>query len=223
MNPSIATEPGRVRFTFPPRARGLQRTGQLQLQRSGHYRRGLRRARWTGRTRRNGNRSADGQLCRWRQNHHRRCRSSAAASSGSPLPRRSRKLPPQTAAPQPKPPAVPRFLVLIDPAHGGTDSGAAITPSLAEKDVVLALARRVQRELASRGIAAGMLRNSDVAISLDQRAVSANAARPALYITLARRQHRPRRTRLHLDAAGGQPARARDSCPGTRRRRRFLI
>ena len=101
-----------------------------------------------------------------------------------PTPAPQAQAPPQTAAPQPKPPAVPRFLVLIDPAHGGADTGAAITPSLAEKDVVLALARRVQRELVSRGIAAGMLRNSDIAISLDQRAVSANAVRPALYVTL---------------------------------------
>jgi N-acetylmuramoyl-L-alanine amidase len=88
------------------------------------------------------------------------------------------------AAPQTRQPAAPRFLVLIDPAHGGTDIGAAITPSLPEKDVVLALARRVQRELNNRGIAAGLLRNSDVAISLDQRALSANAARPALYLVL---------------------------------------
>jgi N-acetylmuramoyl-L-alanine amidase len=92
--------------------------------------------------------------------------------------------PTQTQAQQPKPPAGPRFLVIIDPAHGGADSGASITASLVEKDVVLALARRVQRELASRGIAAGMLRNFDVAIALDQRAASVNAARPALYVTL---------------------------------------
>jgi len=90
----------------------------------------------------------------------------------------------QNPAPQPRQPAAPRFLVLIDPAHGGGDIGAAITPSLAEKDVVLALARQVQHELANRGIAASLLRNSDVAITLDQRATSANAARPALYIAL---------------------------------------
>lgn len=89
-----------------------------------------------------------------------------------------------TSAPQPQKPAAPRFLVLIDPAHGGNDIGAAITPALPEKDVVLALARRVQRELANRGITAGLLRNSDIAMSLDQRAVSANAARPALYVAL---------------------------------------
>lgn len=94
---------------------------------------------------------------------------------------------PQTPAPaatQPKPPAAPRFLVIIDPAHGGSDSGAKITPSLLEKDVVLALARRVQRDFTNQGIVSVMLRNSDVAISLDQRALSTNAARPALYIAL---------------------------------------
>jgi N-acetylmuramoyl-L-alanine amidase len=86
--------------------------------------------------------------------------------------------------PQPQAPAPPRFLVLIDPAHGGTEIGAAISPTLAEKDVVLALARRLQRELSARGISAALLRNSDVTIPLDQRAISANAARPALYISL---------------------------------------
>lgn len=90
----------------------------------------------------------------------------------------------QAAAPQPKAPVHPRFLVLIDPGHGGDDIGAAITPKLAEKDVVLALGRRVVRELSNRGIAAALLRNGDYAISLDQRAATANADRPALYVTL---------------------------------------
>jgi N-acetylmuramoyl-L-alanine amidase len=89
-----------------------------------------------------------------------------------------------TNAPQLKAPPGPRFFVLIDPAHGGSEIGAAISPTLPEKDVVLALARRVQKELASKGISAGLLRNSDVAITLDQRAISANAARPALYVAL---------------------------------------
>ncbi|HUI84028.1 MAG TPA: N-acetylmuramoyl-L-alanine amidase [Candidatus Binatia bacterium] len=101
-----------------------------------------------------------------------------------PAPTPRAEAPAQTAAPTPNLPAAPRFMVLIDPAHGGSDSGASITPSLLEKDVVLALARRVQRELASRGIAVAMLRNSDVTIPLEQRAVAADAARPALYVSL---------------------------------------
>ncbi len=90
----------------------------------------------------------------------------------------------QTQTPQAKPPSGPRFLVIIDPGHGGAETGAVITPTLMEKDVVLAFGRRVQRELQNRGIAAGLLRNSDVAISLDQRATATNGTRPALYITL---------------------------------------
>jgi N-acetylmuramoyl-L-alanine amidase len=89
-------------------------------------------------------------------------------------------LPPQA----PQAPPRPRFLVIVDPAHGGNDIGAAITPQLPEKDVVLALARRVQHELQARGIAASLLRNGDYAIGLEQRATSINAARPALYIVL---------------------------------------
>jgi N-acetylmuramoyl-L-alanine amidase len=92
--------------------------------------------------------------------------------------------PPQAAETQPKAPAGPRYFVLIDPAHGGNDIGAAITPELAEKDVVLALARRLQKELEARGISATLLRNSDTAISLDQRAVTSDAARPAIYVAL---------------------------------------
>lgn len=86
--------------------------------------------------------------------------------------------------PLPSKPAGPRFLVLIDPAHGGSEIGAAITPQLPEKDVVLALARRLQRDLGGRGITSSLLRSGDNSIPLDQRAISANAARPALYIAL---------------------------------------
>ena len=102
----------------------------------------------------------------------------------APVPAAPPATPAQTAAPQAKPPSGPRFLVIIDPGHGGAETGAVITPSLMEKDVVLALGRRVQRELQNRGVAAGLLRNSDVAIALDQRATATNGARPALYITL---------------------------------------
>ncbi|HLI62637.1 MAG TPA: N-acetylmuramoyl-L-alanine amidase [Terriglobales bacterium] len=101
-----------------------------------------------------------------------------------PEPTPQPQAPPQAATPRPSAPAAPRFLVILDPAHGGADTGAVITSSLLEKDVVLALARRVQHDLAARGIAATLLRNSDVAIPLDQRAVTVNAARPALYIAL---------------------------------------
>ena len=183
VNPSIATEPGRVRFTF--RREPVVSGGQDSFNFNDTVITGAVFAEHDGLAELDvmGTAAADGELCRWRTNHHRdRCTApSTAAAPDAHAATASRS---GTSCAPPQPPTAPRFLVLIDPAHGGTDNGAAITPSLAEKDVVLALARRVQHELTTRGIAAGMLRNSDVTISLDQRAVSANAARPALYITL---------------------------------------
>ena len=183
VNPSIATEPGRVRLTF--RREPLVSTGPENTPYSDPLitgvsfseRDGIVELDVTGTAPLMAN-FADGG----------RTIIITGAPAPPPPPQQAPTPAPaptaQTAAPQPRQPAAPRFLVLIDPAHGGSDIGAAISPTLPEKDVVLALARRVQHELANRGITAGLLRTSDVAISLDQRAISANAARPALYISL---------------------------------------
>ena len=80
----------------------------------------------------------------------------------------------------PVPSAAP--LVLIDPAHGGSDSGAVLAPTLLEKDVTLAFARRLRQELTARGIAAALVRDGDSTFTTDQRAALANARRFALYL-----------------------------------------
>ncbi|HEX8925304.1 MAG TPA: N-acetylmuramoyl-L-alanine amidase [Terriglobales bacterium] len=111
-------------------------------------------------------------------------------SAASPNAAAAQTAPKQPETPLPPPhfdhpaPAKSKFLVVIDPAHGGTDNGDAITPDLAEKNVTLALARRLARDLETRGIQSTLLRTSDVAISLDQRANAANTARPAVYVAL---------------------------------------
>jgi len=102
---------------------------------------------------------------------------------------------PQPAAPAPAAvasepaPATPaatreRVAVLLDPAHGGDERGAALSDRLAEKDVTLAFARRLRAELAARGVSAALLRESDALIGADQRAADSNAMRPALYVAL---------------------------------------
>lgn len=78
----------------------------------------------------------------------------------------------------------PRPFVLIDAAHGGTDSGAILSPAVSEKDVTLALARRLRQELNTRGIPCQLLRDGDVTLTSDQRAGVANATNPPLYISL---------------------------------------
>ena len=75
-------------------------------------------------------------------------------------------------------------LVLIDAAHGGSDSGALLTPSVPEKDITLNVARRLRQELSARGISSQLLRDGDTTLSADQRASIVNAADPALYLTI---------------------------------------
>ena len=103
---------------------------------------------------------------------------------------------PPSAAPAPgvtPPPALPaaampapvhRMLAVVDASHGGDERGAALTDQLPEKDVTLAVARKLRQELESRGISVVMLRDSDAMLQLDQRAALANAASPGVYISI---------------------------------------
>jgi N-acetylmuramoyl-L-alanine amidase len=90
----------------------------------------------------------------------------------------------QVAATVPVQAAQNTLLIMIDPAHGGSESGALLSPSLLEKDMTLAVARRLRQELGSRGLAAQLVRNTDATLSTDQRAAAVNAARPGLYISI---------------------------------------
>jgi N-acetylmuramoyl-L-alanine amidase len=96
---------------------------------------------------------------------------------------------PTTAAPNltnvPVPvPTPPRFLIVIDAAHGGADPGAVITPTLSEKDVVLAFARRLKATLDNQGVTTVLLRDSDSTLSFDQRTVAVNSSHAALVISV---------------------------------------
>ncbi|HZR58724.1 MAG TPA: N-acetylmuramoyl-L-alanine amidase [Terriglobales bacterium] len=77
-----------------------------------------------------------------------------------------------------------RYFAVIDAAHGGEDRGAILSPQLAEKDINLIFARRLQQELESRGMPALLLRNEDTNLPEDKRANVANSLHPAIYICL---------------------------------------
>ncbi|MCU1318729.1 MAG: cell wall hydrolase/autolysin [Edaphobacter sp.] len=93
---------------------------------------------------------------------------------------------PQIAAPvPPKPqPAVYRNLVLLDPAHGGADTGAQLPNSVLEKDVTLALAARIRPLLATAGFTLLTTRDTDAELTTDQRAGIANHARPTVCLVI---------------------------------------
>ena len=77
-----------------------------------------------------------------------------------------------------------RYFAVIDASHGGADRGEALSPTLAEKDVTLALARDLRQALESRGITTLAVRDSDANISLDDRAFFANTSHAAVYIAI---------------------------------------
>jgi N-acetylmuramoyl-L-alanine amidase len=81
-------------------------------------------------------------------------------------------------------PVYRRYFAIIDASHGGDDHGETLTSSLLEKDVTVALARGLRAELESRGITTLVLRDSDANLSLDQRAIFANAGHAAIYIAV---------------------------------------
>ena len=88
----------------------------------------------------------------------------------------------ETTLPTPAP--ARRLVAVVDPAHGGSERGAALTETLAEKNVTLGFARLLRHELDRQGFAVILLRDGDDTLTLDQRAGAANAARPVIYISL---------------------------------------
>jgi N-acetylmuramoyl-L-alanine amidase len=96
--------------------------------------------------------------------------------------------PPPPPAPPPAQPSVvktaPRFGVVIDAAHGGSDSGARLSEHQQEKDLVLTLSVRLRSTLAAHGIYVVTTRESDSAIPALSRAEAANHVGAAACITL---------------------------------------
>jgi N-acetylmuramoyl-L-alanine amidase len=72
--------------------------------------------------------------------------------------------------------AAPRFVVVLDAAHGGDDGGGQLGASVAEKTVTLGLSVRLRSLLAARGIAVVTTREGNVNLDSDQRAQIADHA-----------------------------------------------
>jgi len=84
---------------------------------------------------------------------------------------------PPIAAPAPMAPVEPpRFVVVLDAAHGGSDTGAKIGPGILEKDITLELAGRLRSVLKARGVDVVMTRQTDTDVSALDQAETANHA-----------------------------------------------
>ena len=84
-----------------------------------------------------------------------------------------------------QPPTTPSTfsVVVLDPGHGGQDSGA-MCGGVLEKDLTLDVARRIDRLLDSEGIATLMTRLGDTYVSLADRAAFANRVRNCIFVSI---------------------------------------
>lgn len=103
--------------------------------------------------------------------------------------------PGQTQPGQPQAPLEPPLLdlppagglrtIVIDPGHGGDDAGAKGAQGTVEKNVTLAVARRLKATIEARlGVRVLLTRDADQTVGPDQRAALANNNKADLFISL---------------------------------------
>jgi N-acetylmuramoyl-L-alanine amidase len=74
--------------------------------------------------------------------------------------------------------------LVLDPGHGGRDTGAVGPGGLKEKDVTLDVARRVAAVLGAQGIQVVLTRDDDSFVSLEERTARANAFSADLFVSI---------------------------------------
>jgi N-acetylmuramoyl-L-alanine amidase len=115
---------------------------------------------------------------------------SPTASASVPGPSAVRQaLPTATAQglPQTIPPAMAHAglnIVVLDPAHGGTDPGARGTGGIRESEIVLDFAAQVRRALEALGFQVVETRQGNEDPSFDDRSAMANAQSGAVFVSL---------------------------------------
>jgi N-acetylmuramoyl-L-alanine amidase len=105
--------------------------------------------------------------------------------------------PPASVAPQNANPQTPNTIfsdsprprpglniVVLDPAHGGTDTGARGTGGIRESEIVLQFALQVRRALESQGFQVIQTRMANENPSFDDRSAMANAQVGAVFVSL---------------------------------------
>jgi N-acetylmuramoyl-L-alanine amidase len=79
------------------------------------------------------------------------------------------------------------FMVVLDPGHGGSDTGAKVPVGrswMYEKDVTLAVAKNVARVLMSQGVPVALTRTQDQDLQLSSRTAVANRLKANVFLSL---------------------------------------
>ena len=143
----------------------------------------------------------------------------AVASASSAVPKKAyAKLPYAGDEPKPRPRgrAPSAVTVVLDPGHGGAETGAMSPHGLRESDLNLALARNVRDALSRRGYRVVMTRDADVTVPLYDRPKVAHAQGADAFVSIHHNapapDQDPRGVRYHAvyawNAIGGELAQA---------------
>jgi len=84
--------------------------------------------------------------------------------------------------------------IVVDAGHGGRDPGAIGPGRVREKDVTLAIARRLAEKLKAQGFEVVLTRDGDRTLALEERTALANTAGGDLFVSVHANAH-PRRNR----------------------------
>ena len=88
--------------------------------------------------------------------------------------------------------------IVVDAGHGGHDPGAIGPRRVREKDVTLAMAKRLARKLRDAGFEVVLTRKDDRYLRLEDRTAVANTAKGDLFVSIHANAH-PRRTRSGVE------------------------
>lgn len=103
----------------------------------------------------------------------------------APATRQPKPKPGPKAKPKARPPTTRTFTVVLDPGHGGEDPGAIGPKGTYEKDVVLAVGKRVRKLLAREpNLRVVLTRDSDYFVPLAKRVAKARGVRADLFVSI---------------------------------------
>ncbi len=78
-----------------------------------------------------------------------------------------------------------KHVILIDPAHGGQDQGIKLTNDVYEKDITLAVAQFIKKELSKESnLEVVLTRDSDKTVSLEDRGKIIEKIKPDFFLSL---------------------------------------
>lgn len=81
-------------------------------------------------------------------------------------------------------------VIVLDPGHGGKDTGAISANGVYEKDIVLQIAKKLKKRLeATTGCRVVLTRSTDRFLSLEERTAIANANKADLFVSLHTNAH----------------------------------